>query len=168
MCEGEVQGTIYGLSDSGWITSELFDLRFVHHFLSHAPAAHPLLLLLDGHSLHYNPSVISKAAEEKVIIFCLPHHSSHETHPLDKGPFSPLNLLGKRCVRSFWLTILGSLLQGSCFPIVWWSMDAFNDFKNVQAGFYPLKRDMIVPLVKEATTSTLAQYTGLHEVHTTV
>lgn len=48
MCEGEVPGTIYGLSDSGWITSELFDLRFVHHFLSHAPAAHPLLLLLDG------------------------------------------------------------------------------------------------------------------------
>ena len=50
MCENEVPGTMYGLSDSGCITSELFDIRLVHHFLCHVPAAHPLLLLLDGHS----------------------------------------------------------------------------------------------------------------------
>ena len=111
VCEGEIWSLRFRV-----ITSELFDLRFVHHFLPHAPAARPLLLLLDGHSLHYNPSVINKAAEEKVIIFCLPSHSSHETQPLDKGQFGPLKPLGKRCVRSFWLTILGRLSQGSRFP----------------------------------------------------
>ena len=66
LCEGEVSGTMYGLSDSGWINSELFELWFMHHFLPHAPAARPLLLLLDGHSSHYNPAVIRKAAEEKL------------------------------------------------------------------------------------------------------
>ncbi len=90
MYEGEVAGTMYGLSDNGWITSELFNLWFVHHFLPHAPASRPLLLLLDRHSSHYTPSFIKKAAEEQIIIFCLPAHTSHATQPLDKGPFSPL------------------------------------------------------------------------------
>ena len=93
MYVGEVTSTMYGLSDSGWITSELFDLWFINHFLPHAPSTRTLLLLLDGHSSHYNPTVIKKAAEEKVIIFCLPPHSSHLSQPLDKGPFGPLKCM---------------------------------------------------------------------------
>ena len=50
MCDGKVPRTMYSLLDSGWITSELFDLWFVHHFLPRAPAARPLLLLRDGQS----------------------------------------------------------------------------------------------------------------------
>ncbi len=65
----------------------LFDLWFNHH----APAARPILLLLDGHSSHYTPSFIKK---ERVIAFCLPPHTSHITQPLDKGPFSPLKHAG--------------------------------------------------------------------------
>ena len=87
---GEVPGTIYGLSDSGWINSELFSHWFSSHFISYAPPARPLLLLLDGHSSHFNPSTIELAAEQQIIIFCLPPHSSHRTQPLDKGCFGPL------------------------------------------------------------------------------
>ena len=85
MVDGEVLGTMYGLSESGWINSELFDLWFVHHFLPHAPTVRPILLLLNGHSSHYNPSIVNKTPEEKVIIFCLPPYSSHENQPLGKG-----------------------------------------------------------------------------------
>ena len=88
---GEVPGSMYGLSESDWIDGELFDLWFRHHFLSHTPPLHPLLLLLDEHSSHYTPSVINKAAEEGIIMFCLPPHSTHLTQPLDKGCFSILN-----------------------------------------------------------------------------
>ena len=42
-------------------------------------------ILLDGHSSHYTLFVINKAAEEGIIMFCLPPHS---TQPLDKGCFS--------------------------------------------------------------------------------
>ena len=35
--------------------------------LHHVLYSRPLLLLLDGHSTHYNPSFIRQAAEEKVI-----------------------------------------------------------------------------------------------------
>ena len=48
ICDGEVYGTMYALSDKGWITQELFELWFFHHFLPHLPSARPLLLLLDG------------------------------------------------------------------------------------------------------------------------
>ena len=45
--------TAYGLSNKGWITTELFKSCLEDHFLEHAVAAHPLLLLLNGHSTHF-------------------------------------------------------------------------------------------------------------------
>ena len=79
---GEVPGTIYGLSAKGWIDQELFDLWFTQHFLRYAPLAHPLLLLMDGHSSHYCPSTVKTAAKEKVILFTLPPNTTHLTQPL--------------------------------------------------------------------------------------
>ena len=90
MTDGEIPGTLYAFSPKGWIDTELFENWFFHHFLMYAPPIRPLLLLLDGHSSHYGPAFVNKAAEEKVIVFCLPPHSTHRTQPLDKGAFSPL------------------------------------------------------------------------------
>ena len=87
---GEIPGTIYGLSPNGWIDGELFEEWFTRHFLLHVPAIRPVLLLLDGHSSHYQPSFIQRAAKERVIIFCLPPHTTHLLQPLDQTCFSPL------------------------------------------------------------------------------
>ena len=86
---GEVPGTMYGLSSSGWVDTELFELWFCQ---AHTPPARPLLLLIDGHSSHYQPGFVKKAAEEQVIVFCLPPHTTHCTQPLDKGCFGPLKM----------------------------------------------------------------------------
>ena len=86
----EINGTLYGLSDKGWIDAELFELWFEKLFLKHAPLQRPLLLLLDGHSAHYHPSLIRKALLNKVVLFCLPPHTTHLAQPLDKTCFSPL------------------------------------------------------------------------------
>ena len=56
--EGEVPGTRYGLNESGWIDSNLFDGWYQEVFLTFIPAVRPVILLLDGHSSHYNPAVI--------------------------------------------------------------------------------------------------------------
>ena len=74
------------------IDADLFDLWFTHHFLAYDPPTRPLLLLLDGHSSHYDPSMIHKAAEEQVIIFCLSPHTTqvHVSQPLDNGCFGVL------------------------------------------------------------------------------
>lgn len=87
---GEIPGSIYGLSDNGWIDSEIFEEWFEKHFLTHVPPVRPLLLLLDGHSSHYQPSLVKKAAENDVLLFCLPPHTTHLAQPLDRTCFSPL------------------------------------------------------------------------------
>ena len=86
----EVVGTAYGLSNKGWVDSELFRGWLVEHFLVHAVGARPILLLLDGHSSHYQPQLIDYAKEYGIIIFCLPPHTTHESQPLDASVFKSL------------------------------------------------------------------------------
>ena len=69
---GEIPDTAYGLSKNGWINSELFQEWFTNHFLLHIPPQRPILLLLDGHSSHYQPQLIKTAAANQIILFCLP------------------------------------------------------------------------------------------------
>ena len=99
--EGEVPGTLYGLSSNGWMTSDLFYYWFQCHFLEYIPPARPVLLLLDGHSSHYCPETIKLAAESKVIVFALPPHTTHITQPLDKGCFSPLKVAWREECHNF-------------------------------------------------------------------
>jgi len=90
LTRGETLGTIYGLSSSGCIDSELFSEWFLRHFLEYTPSPRPLVLLLDGHSSHYNPEFIRQACENGVIVFCLPPHTTHVCQPLDVTCFHSL------------------------------------------------------------------------------
>ena len=91
--EGEFPGTKYSLSDSGWITSDLFEAWLCEHFIQHAVSARPLLLVLDGHSTHYQPQLLRVAKEFDIIILCLPPHTTHEEISL--GQCVPLILAAK-------------------------------------------------------------------------
>ena len=88
--KNEVPGTRYGLSDNGWINTDLFEGWLAEHFIRHAVPGRPLLLLLDGHSTHYQPDVIRFARDHDVVMLCLPPHTTHEAKPLDVGVFSSL------------------------------------------------------------------------------
>lgn len=101
--EGEFPGTKYGLSDNGWINTDLFEAWLLEHFLQHVVCARPLLLLLDGHSTHYQPGVLRLAKEHDIIILCLPPHTTHVAQPLDCGVFGPL--------KSHWSNVCHSYLQ---------------------------------------------------------
>ena len=88
--KNEVPGARYGLSDNGCINTELFEGWLEEHFIRHAVPGHPLLLLLDGHSTHYQPDVIHFARVHDVVMLCLPPHTTHEAQSLDVGVFSSL------------------------------------------------------------------------------
>jgi len=88
--QGEVPDTMYGWSDTGWVHTELFKGWLVQHQLKHAVAGRPLLLLVDGHSTHYQPETIKYAKDNGVIMMCLPPHTTHESQPLDASVFKPL------------------------------------------------------------------------------
>ena len=71
LSEGEVPGTFYGMSDSGWMDQELFAFWFSCHFLKHAVSSRPLMLILDGHSSHFTLDVVQTAAEHQVTAYLL-------------------------------------------------------------------------------------------------
>ena len=86
----EVPGSKYGVSDKGWINTDLFEGWLMEHFVVNAVSGRPLLLLLDGHSTHYQPEVVRFARDHDIIMLCLPPHTTHEAQPLDCGVFKPL------------------------------------------------------------------------------
>ena len=145
----EVPGTAYGLTAKGWVNAELFEEWFEKVFLYYAPPARPLLLLLDGHSAHYHPAVVRKAAATGVIIFCFPPHTTHFIQPLDKTVFGPLKVYWREQCRRFMAKDPGRVIKradfGEIFSAAW--CEAMTP-KNITAGFratgiYPLNRRAI-------------------------
>lgn len=92
LCEGEVLGTLYVMSNSGWINGELFAKWFSAHFLKHAVSSRPLLLL-DSHSSHYTLQLVKTAVESEVIVVCLPPHTKADSQLLDTSCFGPRKYL---------------------------------------------------------------------------
>ena len=164
LTRGEVPGTIYGLSSSGWIDSDLFCQWFSNHFLAYAPPSHPLLLLLDGHSAHFNPLTIELAAKEQVVVFCLPPHSSHRTQPLDKGCFGPLKQYWRQECHDYLIKNPGKVVSryefSELFSRAWlkgMSMsNILGGFKNT--GVYPFNRGAL--LSQSPVRPSLSQRTG--------
>ena len=68
LTQGEVHGTLYGVSDKGWIDQVLFFHWLNDIFIKNIPPARPVLLMLDGHSTHYTPEVVHAAAEQGIIL----------------------------------------------------------------------------------------------------
>ena len=159
---GEVPGTMYGLSDSGWIDSEIFETWFTNHFLAYAPPARPLLLLMDGHSSHFSPLFVNRAAEEDIVVFCLPPHSTHKTQPLDKGVFGPLKREWREECHDYLLKNPGKVVSGYQFSYLFgraWmkAVTPHNILKGFEVtGIYPINRYKLLP---KKTPST--EHTGL-------
>ena len=133
----------------GRLNAELFEEWFEKVFLYYAPPARPLLLLLDGHSAHYHPAVVRKAAATGVIIFCFQPHTTHFIQPLDKTVFGPLKVYWREQCRRFMAKDPGRVIKrvdfGEIFSAAWY--EAMTP-KKITAGFrttgiYPLNRRAI-------------------------
>jgi hypothetical protein len=57
------------------------------------------LLVLDGHASHISNEVISFYIASKIILLCLPPHTTHLLQPLDIGVFAPLSEAYRSSVR---------------------------------------------------------------------
>ena len=150
LAEGEVRGTIYGLSPRGWMDAELFDGWFCNHFLKHAPRDRPLLLLLGGHSSHFCPETLVKAAKQDVIVFALPPNTTHLSQPLDKGCFGPLKTKWKEVCHNYVSENPGKVVTrytfSKLFAHAWMSS---MTMRNIISGFettgiFPVNRDALL------------------------
>ena len=116
---------------------------FHKHFLALIPPTRPILLLMDGHSSHYSPDVIRMAAEEKVILFTLPLHTTYLTQPLDRGAFSALKVYWRQICRDFYTKNPGRVITrfdfSSLFSEAWkLAMTPKNNLSSFNVtGVYP-------------------------------
>ena len=84
---GEVPNTLSGMSENGWIDQELYNNWLEKIFIPNIPSYRSLMLLLDGHKSHYTHEAISLAANQDIIVFCIPANTTHTTQPLDVSFF---------------------------------------------------------------------------------
>ena len=149
LARGEVPGTIYGLSASGWMDMELFKIWFRRHFLNYAPAARPLLLLMDGHSSHYCLDTIKLASAEGVTLFVLPPNTTHLFQPLDKGIFGPLKVRWKEVCHHYMAANPGSVVTrfdfSQLFGEAWLSSMTIRNITSAfqTTGVFPLNKHAI-------------------------
>lgn len=163
LTNGEIPGTIYGLSDKGWVDYELFNIWFHNHFLRYAPAIRPLLLLMDGHSSHYFPDTIHMAAKEQVVLFVLPPNTTHLTQPLDKGCFGPLKMKWSEVCHKYITSNPGKVVNRFVFSKLLneaWVQSMTSN--NIIAGFkttgiYPIDRTAIIDKIKSKESTTSVQ-----------
>ena len=162
LSEGEVPGTLYGMADSGWMDQELFANWFSHHFLRHAVASRPLLLMLDGHSSHYTLELVRNAAENDVIIFCLPPHTTADSQPLDTSCFGPLKVHWSEACRQFMFANPGRVVSkfqfSKLFSEAWSKGMTIN---NIISGFrstgiYPFNRNAILDKLPKTAAADVA------------
>ena len=64
------------------------------------------MLLIDGHASHIATQVIDYCVSQKIILLCLPAHTTHLLQPLDVGVFAPLATAYKSHVQR--ITRLGA------------------------------------------------------------
>ena len=129
---------------------ELFANWFKNHFLQHAVSSRPLLLMFDGHSSHYTLDLIQSAADNDVVIFCLPHHTTADTQPLDTSCFGPLKAYWSEACRDFMFKNSGKVVSKFQFSKLFsgaWSKGM--TISNITMGFhntgiYPFNCDALL------------------------
>ena len=164
LIQGEIPDTLYGLSKSGWMDGDLFTKWFHFHFLKHAPPMRPILILLDGHSSHYNPNIIREAAANGVILFCLPPNITHIVQPLDVSLFHSLKSHWHNACEQYMSSYPGRTVTiynfSKIFSQAWYQAMVP---KTIMAGFratgvYPFNRRAIrIPGVEESIATPTAK-----------
>ena len=100
----EGQKGYISVSDNGWTNNEIglawLEKCFYPNTVNEGTQEHGeyRLLCLDGYTSHISSRVIEFALKERIILLCLPPHSTHVLQPLDIGVFCPLAVNYKKIV----------------------------------------------------------------------
>ena len=148
---------MHELTEKGCIDTGTFESWFSRHFLMYAPAVRPSLILLDGHSSHFNSTMIRMAAEKDILVFCLPPNTTHILQPLDRSVFGSLNVHWKEECRLFNVRT-GKFVTRNTFSSVFaTALSRAMTTDNITGGFrvtgvYPFDRKAAAATVQSSLT----------------
>ena len=119
------------------------------------------LLILDGHNSHCTFMFCKYAAENKIIIVCLPSHTTHALQPCDVGAFGPLAQSWKRVVTLASQSLIAIKKDNLLF---YYHAARIESLKTTtiqsafrKTGIWPLNRDAIPISAFEPSKNTTMQ-----------
>jgi hypothetical protein len=142
------------VSPNGW-TSNKLGLAWLKHFNTHTKARSVgayRLLIVDGHESHNSHEFHKYCEEEKIIVLCMPPHSSHLLQPLDVGCFSPLKRAYGDEINSLARYGTKKIKKEAFLPAFKAAFDKSMTKENICAGF---RGAGLVPHNPEAVISKL-------------
>ena len=131
------QNWVIAVSTNGWTTNEL-SLQWLKHFDTHTKArttgAHRLLIV-DGHESHESLEFQQYCKEQKIVVLCMPPHSSHLLQPLDVGCFAPLKKAYSRQAEDLIRNRITHITKVEFLPCFIRAFKAAITPSNIQGGF---------------------------------
>ena len=127
-----------GFSDNGWMTASVFFTWLSSVFYKEVKdtVRFPIIMFLDGHTSHLNLAVSDFCAENDIILYCFPAHSSHVLQPMDVTVFGPLKKRWNEQVEKFRREFHLALTRSHFFQVfdpVW--KFALSKPENMKSGF---------------------------------
>ena len=117
--EGGPAGTLYGVTDSGWMDAPNYLSWFTKLFLpavAHLTKTAPVFLIQDGHHSHISLELIRKARDNNIVILCLPPNTTHLLQPFDIAVFAPIKKEWKKILKQYKLETKGQKVSKEVFP----------------------------------------------------
>lgn len=99
--EGGVDGSVFSMTDSGYMDTQTFFMWFANHFLPNLPPARPVVLLIDGHDSHLDLELFQLAEKNGVYLYSLLKNATHLVQPADVGLFGPMKKSWYKEVRKY-------------------------------------------------------------------
>ena len=99
--EGGIEGSVFSMTDSGYMDTQTFYMWFANHFVPNLPPARPVVLLIDGHDSHLNLELFQLAEKNGIYLYSLLQNATHLVQPADVGLFGPMKKSWYKEVRNF-------------------------------------------------------------------
>ncbi|KAL2102377.1 hypothetical protein ACEWY4_001545 [Coilia grayii] len=142
------RNALYGVSDTGYMDSDLF-LKWLEHFVRYARQERPLLLFMDQHEAHVGTGVVDFCRANQIEVVCLPSHTTHVLQPLDVSVYGPLKAAFTDMARCLGL-VRGNLTIGkrNFTPVLKVALEQACNPRNIRSGFrktglFPLDRKAV-------------------------
>ncbi|XP_071942933.1 uncharacterized protein [Antedon mediterranea] len=150
--EGAPEHSSFAKSKTGWVNSEIFFEYISNHFLPYVKSLNvsfPIVLFVDGHASHINIETAELCVREKIVLYCLPSHSSHLIQPLDVAVYKTVKASWGKAVRGWMIDHPGQYVTkqsfASVFGLAWEEgakkEHAVSGFRK--SGLYPFNPDAI-------------------------
>ena len=110
-------------SESGWTDNELGLAYLEEHFEPQTRETKGeqgyRILIVDGHESHITAQAMRFCVTHKIILLCLPAHTTHLLQPLDVGVFSPLSVAYKNGILERYSFTTSIVIDKVDFLEVW-------------------------------------------------